>query len=362
MKTEFKLEITSMNSGGGGRSVEVGSTPRSNNTSIQESLKSSAIISSRINETYPSIFDDSSYENKSHYLNRNLNILVSNVDGDSFTLEDCKIEVSGQKYIGIQQDMFTITLKNINLQAFAEAINNGYIYVRVVVANNVIFAGSIKSITTARENVVERTITLNCLMKVTDLLSDIVSPITVSSSMNVWHILNLIDNEMVIEVPDEIRDIKFDKNYSFTGTKKTVIEDIIKVLNNQLNRMNMKDLPWLEYELRQDGTLSLFGPTDHIEILNIQPHTGLTDTPTVNDVGISFNSIYKKKLAPGRVVKLDNAYFSTSGSDSAFVYAFDEQGLYVVTEVAYSFSNYPWAFKVSCKAAPLSKYQNFVVK
>lgn len=325
-------------------------------------LKNSAVANSNNAFKYPTIFTDNSYANKSRYLKRNIRLVVSNVVGDSFVLENCKIEFSGQKYIGIQQDMFSITLKNINLQAFASAVNNGYIYVRFIVDDHTVFAGSIKSIPTSRENIVERSMTLNCLMKVTDLLSDMVSPITVNSSMNVWHILNLIDNELIVEVPEEIKNIKFDKNYSFTGTKKTVVDDIIKILNNQLNRINMKDLPWLDYELRQDGVISLFSPTSHLEILNIQPHTGLTDTPQVADTEVTFNSVYKQKLTPGRVVKLNNAFFSTQGTDSAFVYAFDEQGLYVVTEVAYTFSNYPWAYKVSCKATPLSKYQNFAIK
>lgn len=277
-------------------------------------------------------------------------------------LKDCKIEMSGRKYIGIQQDMFSITVKNINLQSFAAAINSGYIYIRFAVDDRIVFAGSIKNINTARENIVERTMTLNCLMKVTELLSDMVSPITVNSSMNIWHALSLVDPYLVTTAPDALKDLKFDGDYTFTGQKKTVVDDIIKVLNNQLNRINMRDLPWLEYEFQQDGTLSLFGPTDHIEVLNMQPFTGLTDTPQVADTEVTFNSIYKHKLVPGRVVKLDNALFSTSGSDSAFIYAFDEQGLYVITEVAYSFTNYPWAFKCSCKARPLSKYQNFVVR
>lgn len=345
---------------GGGISIK-NSNSRSGSIYGTEPIKNNPVISTSTTE-FPTIFNSDSYDVKSAYLKRNIRVAVSNEQGDTFILENCKIEMKGQKYIGIQQDMFTITLKNINLQSFATAVNNGYIYVRFIVDDHTVFAGSIKSIPTSRENIVERSMTLNCLMKVTDLLADMVSPITVNSSMNIWHILNLIDNELIVEVPDEIKNLKFDKSYSFTGPKKKVIDDIIKILNNQLNRINMKDLPWLDYEVRQDGTISLFGPTSHIEILNIQPHTGLTDTPRVDNLGIAFNSVYKQKLVPGRVVKIDNAYLSTQGTNSAFVYAFDEQGLYVITEAAYSFSNYPWAFKVSCKAMPLSKYQNFVIK
>lgn len=350
-----------------GESGVISITPKKSNQSITTGVSSGAlkgvVVASSAREVdIPTIYNSSDHDAKSKYLLRNILVSISNEKGDSFTLKNCKIDMSGQKYIGIQQDMFTITMKNINLQALSSAINNGYIYIRFIVDNYTLFAGSIKSITTARENIVERTITLNCLMKVTDLLSDMVSPITVNSSMNIWNILNIIDSGLVVDAPEEIKNLKFDKNYTFKGQKKTVVDDMIKIMNNQLNRMNMKDLPWLDYELRQDGTLSIFGPTDHVEVLNLQPHTGLTDTPTVSDTEVSFNSVYKRKLTPGRVVKLNNAYMSTTGSDSAFVYAFDEQGLYVVTDVAFSFSNYPWSFKVSCKARPLSKYQNFAVK
>jgi len=327
-----------------------------------QNMRNDTVISANQTVTIPPTFVNNLYTNRSQHLLRNIYVLISNEKGDTFTLKDCKIEMSGRKYIGIQQDMFSITVKNINLQSFAAAVNNGYIYVRFVVDERIVFAGSIKNITTARENIVERTMTLNCLMKVTELLSDIVSPVTVNSSMNVWHALSLIDPYLNITAPDILKDIKFDNLYTFSGSKKTVIDDIIKTLNNQLNRMDMRNLPWLEYEFQQDGTLSLFGPTDHIEVLNIQPYTGLTDAPQVADLEVTFNSIYKTKLVPGRVVKLNNALFATTGSNSAFIYAFDEQGLYVITEVAYSFSNYPWAFKCSCKARPLSKYQNFVVR
>lgn len=354
----FELEPTStgiqeqnVTAGSGGPSSIIG-----------RSLPSNNVVSTTLSVNHPIVLSENTYTKKSSHLLRNIYVLISNEKGETFTLKDCKIDMQGKKYIGIQQDMFSITVKNINLQAFAMAVNNGYIYVRFVADERVVFAGSIKNINTARENIVERTMTLNCLMKVTDLLSDMVSPIGVNSSMNIWHALSLIDPYLTVIAPDELKDLKFDKNYVFTGQKKTVIDDIIRTLNNQLNRMNMKDLPWLEYEFQQDGTLSLFGPTDHIEVLNVQPFTGLTDAPTVADTEVSFNSVYKHKLVPGRVVKLDNALFATSGTDSAYIYAFDEQGLYVITEVAYSFSNYPWAFKCSCKARPLSKYQNFVTR
>lgn len=349
--------------------LDTGSSSESNTTiynpqtiTFDGVMNSSAVVSSLLNVDNPIQLTNNKYTERSAYLLRDVYLILSNEAGESFIVKGCKITVNGSKYIGIQQDMFSITVKNINLQAFAASINNGYIYIRVIVDEKTVFAGSIKNINTARENVVDRTMTLNCLMKVTDLLADIVSPITVNSSMNVWHVLNELDPDLTVIVPDAIKDLTFDDDITFTGQKKNVIDDIIRVLNNKLNRLNMKDLPWLEYELSQEGTLSLFGPTDHLEILNVQPFTGLTNPPRVQDVEVTFDSIYKYKLTPGRVVKLDNALFATSGTDSAFIYAFDEDGFYVITEVAYSFSTYPWAFKVSCRARPLSKYQNWTIR
>jgi hypothetical protein len=309
------------------------------------------------------VYTENQYSSQSSYLTRELQIIFSNTNGDSFTLSKNKMSVTGSKYIGIQQDQFTIILQNINFFEFAKAVNRGYKLITVTIDSQKLFVGTIKSINTGRENIVERTIELNCLMKVTDLLSDLVTPITVNSSINLYAVLNQVMNTetgiSISQIPVEFKDIRFDKEQTFSGYRKTVIDDIIKVTNDLLNRTNNLQVPWIDYEYDQEGTLNLFTPYTIKEVLNVQPWTGLIDAPTISEDSISFTSIYKFKLVPGRVVKLKNALFRTLGNQSAFIYGWDPDGLYVITEVRYEASNYPNVYKASCKARPLSKYNNF---
>lgn len=308
-----------------------------------------------INPTFTSNDSDT----KSAYLTRGLSVVLYNpVTRNSYTFEGNKMSISGSKFIGIQQDEFKITFQNISFYDFGRIVNSGYKAIEVVLNGFKVFSGMIKTINTGRDSIVERTIEVSCLRKVTDLLSDMVSPITVNSSMNVWATLEDGAN-LTFERPLAFKDLQFDNTYTFSGYKKTVIDDIIKVVNDQLNRTSNSNLNWLEYTYEQDGTVNLFSPYTIDEILNMQPYTGLIDTPTVSEDSISFSSIFKEKLVPGRVVYLDNSLFKTLGNTSAFIYAWDPDGRYVITEVRYSLSNYPNSYTVSCKARPLSKYNNF---
>jgi hypothetical protein len=316
------------------------------------------------------------YTAKSTYLKRQLSIQLSNQAGDTYTLEGNKMSVAGSKYIGIQQDQFTITLQNISFARFAKAINNGYLFVRVYLGEVLVFFGKIKALNTARDNIVEKTIEMVCLTYVTDLLSDLVSPITVNSGANIWAILQEIldvDQERIGDtteniirtkiaqgsLPEEFQNIEFEEARTFSGYKKTIVDDIIKVANDQLSRTTNTNLPWIDYTYEQDGIINLFSPYAPLQILNLVPGNGLIDAPTVNEAEVSFNAIFKEKLVPGRVVKINNALLKTLGNETAFIYGFDPNGLYVITEVRYSFRNYANEYTVSCKARPLSKYNNF---
>lgn len=317
---------------------------------------------------------DDQYANKSEYLRRPLKVELSNDRGNTYTFLGNKMSINGSKYIGIQQDQFTITLQNISFSRFAKAINNGYLFVRVYVGQDMVFFGKIKALNTARETVVEKTIELNCLTYVTDLLSDLVSPITVNSGANIWAILqevagidqsNIGDTGTVRSnistggLPKEFENITFEEDRTFSGYKKTVIDDIIKVANDQLSRTTNTNLPWIDYTYDQNGIINLFSPYKPLAVLEMKPSNGLLDTPTVSEDSVSFNAIFKDKIVPGRVVKLNNALFRTLGNETAFIFGFDPQGFYVITEVRYSFRNFANEYTVSCKARPLSKYNNF---
>lgn len=321
------------------------------------------------------IYTEDTYNSKSTYLKRELEIKFTNPSTRrSYSLKNAKMSISGAKYIGIQQDEFKITLQNINFHDFGRIVNSGFKEVTVTLDDVIVFNGMLKTINTGRDSIVEKTIELNCLRKVTDLLSDMVSPITVDSSTNIWSIMEDVlwnenlpaENKQIIEKKDVIANkpklfdtLTFGQAYTFSGYKKTVIDDIIKITNDRLNRLTNSNLNWLDYTYRQDGVLDLFSPYVITEILNIQPFTGLIDTPTVSEDSVSFNAIYKNKLIPGRVVHMDNALFKTLGNNSAFIYAWDPEGKYVITEVRYSLSNYPNSYTCSCKARSLSKYNNF---
>lgn len=305
----------------------------------------------------------------SKYLQRVLKVVIYNPNTKkSFTFEGNKMSISGSKFIGMQQDEFRIVFQNIEFYKFGLIVNSGYKLIEVILNNFKVFSGTIKSINTGRDSIVEKTIELNCLRKVTDFLSDMVTPITVNSSINIWATLSsfiplneetTINGNLELSVPSAFKDLNFDRDYTFSGTKKTVIDDIIKITNDQLSRTNNANLNWIDYTYEQEGVINLFSPYTIPEVLILQPMTGLIDTPTVNEDSISFSSIFKEKLVPGRVVKLDNSLFKTIGNASAFIYAWDINGQYVITEVRYTLSNYPNSYTCSCKARPLSKYNNF---
>jgi len=334
---------------------------------IKNKVKLNGTIKNQTTPTYQGITIDpvfavNSYPEMSTYLNRKVSVTISNLAGESYILKQNKMSITGAKYIGIQQDLFTIKLNNINFAAFAITVNRGYKYITVHLEDKIVFRGTIKAINTGRESIVEKSLELKCLMKVTDLLSDMVDPITVNSSANIWAILAEASGQelLISEMPDDLKNLTFEDDYTFTGYKKDVVDDIIAIANNQLNRANNSHLPWVDYTYDQVGIVNLFGPYTIKEVLNMQPFTGLIDTPQISEDSISFNSIYKYKLVPGRVVFLDNALFKTLGNDSAFVYGWDPNGFYVITEVRYSLSNYPNVYTCSVKGRPLSKYNNFV--
>lgn len=309
-------------------------------------------------------------------LKRELRVEIANQNGKTYSFIGNKMSISGSKFIGIQQDQFTITIQNANLPLFAKAINNGYLFISVYLEKDLIFFGKIKALNTARESVVEKTIEMICLTRVTDLLADMVSPITVNTGANIWSILSqaigasqeeITDSNKfsrdvkfkVQNVPEQFKNLTFEEGRSFSGYKKTVIDDIIKVANDQISRTANTNLPWIDYNYEQNGIINLFTPYESLDVINLKPSNGLLDFPTVTEDSISFNSIFIDKLIPGRVVRLNNALFKTLGNETAFIFGFDPHGEYVITEVRYSFRNYANEYTISCKARPLSKYNNF---
>lgn len=354
-----ELAMDTSGSIGSSVSVTVGQKPIEGEANLKDPVVNPKFLSD----------ENVSFSERSAYLHRQLRMIIRNPNTKrEYEFKNNKMSISGAKYIGIQQDEFRITLQNISFSAFGRLINSGFKEIEVFIDEDRVFIGMIKTVNTGRDSIVEKTIEINCLRKVTDLLSDMVSPITVNSSTNIYATLDelfwkkdadgkIIQN--VITFPEAFRTLEFDSTYTFAGTKKTVVDDIIKITNNQLNRATNSKLNWIEYEYNEENVLKIFSPYKIDEILNMQPYTGLIDTPTVSEDSISFSSIYKKKLVPGKIVYMNNALFKTIGNQSAFVYAWDPNGQYVITEVRYDLSNYPNVYRCSCKARPFSKYNNY---
>lgn len=309
----------------------------------------------------PVLFNNE-YSFQSEQLKEELTVVLFNTEGNKILFDRMKLTITGSKYIGIQQDQYKIVMQNVPFYDISVIINSGFTRVGIFVGDFPVFDGNIKTINTGIDSVVERTIEINCLRRVTDLLSDLVSPITVNSSINVWAALqDAFDGRLApnSEIQSLLENIVFEDTYTFRGTRKTVIDDIIKITNDILNRTTNDQLPWVDYNYDQESTINLFGPYQIKEVLNMAPETGLIDAPQVSEDSITFSSIYKDKLVPGRVVLMNNALFRTIGSETAFIYAWDPNGLYVITEIRHSFNTYPNKYTVSCKARPLSKYNNF---
>ena len=327
-----------------------------NNTLNTESTSTEIVTDDETSDVVIDIkYTNDTADNKSVYLTRELTIKLKHpLNGKYIIFAGNKMSISGAKYIGVQQDEFKITFQNINFSDFGKLVNSGFKEIEVLLGDDMVFLGNIKSINTGRDSIVERTIEINCLRKVTDLLADLVTPITLNSSINIWAVL--ADQGFQITHPANLNDFKLQDEVILKGNKKTVIDEMVKVINNELSRTTNS---WIDYEYEEDGKINLFAPYTIKEVLVIEPYNGLIDAPTVSEDSVSFSAIYKTKLTPGQVVYMDNKLFKTLGNNSAFIYAWDPNGQYVITESRYSLSNYPNSYTISCKARPLSKYNNF---
>lgn len=324
----------------------------------------------------------SDYDRVSNYLLRELNVTLYNANKESIVLKGAKITVSGSKFIGIQQDNFTVQLNNINYALLANALTKGYRYINISIEQKGesptrVFTGEIRLVNVGKSSAIEREVEFVCLTRVSDMLANLVVPITMASSINgwsVWEALEQLDSSVgyaygsgvsfdpsLRETLDSI--IIYDQAYSAQKSPVGIVEDLISLANE--HRLPGGKSAWFDYKLSGTdefggGVISIFDQTTGLQgALEIGPETGLLDAPTISDLEISFNHIYVESLVPGRVVKLNNAWISTMGNDSAFVWAWDPNHLYVITEARYSLSNYPSRFTVSVRARSYSKYRNF---
>lgn len=328
-----------------------------------------------------------SYIEKSAYLKREINVLLFNAGNkNSVSFKKAKVSVGGNYFIGIQQDNFTIQLHNINYAFVAGLLAKGFRHIIVQIEHfdingklviERVFSGEIRVINMGRSSAVEREIEFVCLKRVSDLMANMVVPLTMHSSANGWAIWDAFEelqnniylyyNGQNIAFDSEIKNILQNiyipnQAYSVQKSPINIVEDLVGFANNYLPINS--GVEWLDFKLDtngdEKGIINLFSSRHNgIEILSIGPNTGLLDAPTISDTGLSFNHVYNSKLVPGRIIKLDNSLVTTMGGNTAFIWGWDPNGQYVITEVRCSLTNYPNRFTISCKARPYSKYQNF---
>lgn len=321
------------------------------------------------------------YDERSAYLKRELVVVLFDKYYNNVAFRGSKITVGGSKFIGIQQDNFVIKLHNINYALLADALSRGYRYIRVQIEEKnkkaiIVFNGEIRMVNVGKSSAVEREVEFICLTRASDILANLVVPITMHSSMNGWAIkeaLAVLEDSIYIHYGEKINlrnnlDKDLDKilikeSYNAHKSPVEIIEDLVTLVNER-KPIGPNAPAWFDYKLtasenNSDGLFSIFSSNESIRALNIGPETGLLDAPTISDLEISFNHIYHDSLVPGRLVRLDNKWVSTMGNDSAFVWAWDPAHQYLITEARYSLENYPNRFTVSCRARSYSKYNRF---
>lgn len=321
------------------------------------------------------------YDEQSRYLRRKVVVMLSNKRTETVAFEDVKVSISGSKYIGIQQDNFTVKLNNIDYAYMADLLTKGYLNIAVVIReegkhDTLAFRGEIRMVNVGKPSAIEREMEFVCLTRASDLLANMVVPLTMYSSFNGWTIKEALSNlqksielnygetvNLVSKLDPEISKMRISEDYASRKSPVEIIEDLVSIANRNTS-IDPKSANWFDFKIEDDqngpgGLFSIFSDKNTPQVLHISPETGMLDAPSISDLEISFSHVYHPDLVPGRVVRLDNKWVSTMGASSAFVWAWDPEHLYLITEARYSFDTYPSKFTVSCKARSYTKYSRF---
>jgi len=307
------------------------------------------------------------YDLASKYLLREWKIVLKNSTGKySFEFGNkFKMTFSGTKYVGIQQDSMKITISNVNLLDFANAINNGCIYLDVIYNGIIMFTGMIKAINNKKSNVVERTIEITALVKTIEMLNSLVSPISLNSTMNYYDIINRLTSGRI--ATDLTTKVLLERQYSgneflIEGSRSDAINEIMKILNDAYQKNNPGT--YVAYSYDETGLLNIFSneSSSKLPYLYIKPETGMIDFPSITTDGVEFTHVFNTQyIVPGRRIKLDNNLFSVEGSgDTAFLWTFDPNGFYIITKVTYNFSTLPNNYTCNVSCFPESKYRDYI--
>ena len=185
------------------------------------------------------------------------------IDGNNRRVKTAaKVSVSGSKYIGIQQDKYEITIHNLPALTIANMIDSETSKKRNIIIGvedifrNVgfmipVFTGQIVNVTGAWVNFHTYESKFTCLRKASIFLNSMVAPFTTNSSMNYHQIISqLIPAEHHNLIPRELNNIKLiEVTILYPETEKTVLNDIIDMLNERVKDHSWYDVTYNQTEL-----------------------------------------------------------------------------------------------------------------
>lgn len=285
-----------------------------------------------------------------------VSITLFNSNTSGVELTDVKFAIDGDKWIGLQQDSFTITLYNLSYR-IAKWIAEGRNQIMVAVNQVPVFAGVVVNVVTGAPNVIDHEAVLTCLTRTTLFYANLVAPYSIPSSVNAFNVLKLMLGDGV-EIPEELKEIHLESDLYIEGDVKSEVDSVLRAVNAKL-----RENDWVEIKYEHDRIDLLSSKKKLNSAYIIDGHGGLIGVPSLSESGLTFDHIYRRELTPGVVIKIDNAILSTLGVNTAWLFTMDPNGLYVITHVKYKFQNYD-GVNLSCsiECYPYSKFNNWSVK
>ena len=290
-------------------------------------------------------------------LQRELDVVLTDLQGNGISLKSAKLVVEGNKYIGVQQDTFSIVTYNVKNYMIARWVEEGKSNVLIRIDGKPVFAGVITNITTGAPDIVSQEIVITCLSRTTVFLTNLVKPFSLPSSMNAYNIMKVMLGDGV-EIPPELKDVYVDSDVHTEGNFRNDLDSIVRAVNAKVGENQ-----WFEIKYDHDRIDLLSSSRQLTYAYLIDGKSGLVEVPKISESGLSFKHAYRTELTPGVAIHIDNALLSTLGANSAFLFTMDPNGTYMVTHVKYKFQNYDGASLVcEVECYPYSKFKNWSVK
>lgn len=269
-----------------------------------------------------------------------------------------KFEVTGEKWIGLQQDSYEVKLYNIPQKWIASYIEDNFINLLVKINDKFVFQGIIINVVGKLDNSLTYVNTFTCLRKASIFLASIVN-VSTSSSMNYYAILRNILGEEGVNIDENLVNYFPDSEIDFSGDRKQVIEEIINMINSRFS----EDQTYYEIKYDESGYINIFDSKKSVnaKVYEISSETGMIGMPELSDNGLLIKHMYDDWILPGAIVSIkDPEFISTSNVTSAYAFMFDSQNLYTITHVNYIISTLTGQEAIcEIEAYPYNKFQNW---